>query len=197
MTKTFVANEILTAADTNAYLVNRLYKQTPTSVAGTGVTIGAQGDIVLSSSTAVTVNGVFTSNFRVYEIFYDTSGSAASITMQLRASGVTNSTGYDLTENLARNATATSSTVLNQASWSISGGANTRHAGQVRIYAPFVALETAITANTGVHANPAASSTANASKISYGTHRTAAAYDGFVLTFSAAQSGQITVMGLY
>lgn len=197
MTKTFVANEILTAADTNAYLVNRLYKMTPTSVSGTGVSIGAQGDIVLSSATTVTVNGVFTSNFRVYEIVYDSSGTAAAVNMQLRASGVTNSTGYDLTEALNRNATSSSSTVLNQAQWVMSGGTNTRHAGRIRVFAPFVALETAIIAETGVHANPAVSSVANALKGIYGTHRTAAAYDGFVLTFSAAQSGQITVMGLY
>jgi hypothetical protein len=77
----------------------------------------------------------------------------------------------------------------------VSGGNSTRYAGDVTLFAPFVALETAITSRIGQHANPAASSTANALKVSFGTHRTASAYDGFILTFSAAQSGTLSVTG--
>ncbi|UXO93841.1 hypothetical protein Pan2_22 [Pseudanabaena phage Pan2] len=165
-----------------------------TSVSGTGVARDSvTGAITLTNATAVTVNGVFTSAFRAYEINYDTNGTAAGVTLQLRASGTTSTTGYDLTENLARNAVTSSSTVLNQASWALSAGTNTRHAGGLRIFAPQVAVETALIANTGVHANPAVSSVANGSKVSFATHRTAAAYDGFVLTFSAAQSGSLRI----
>lgn len=169
----------------------------PTSVAGSGVAFDSTtGIITFTNATAITINGVFTSLARNYQFRYDSIGTAAGATLQLRASGTTSITGYDLTEALNRNAVSSSSTVLNQASWAITGGTNTIHAGAVDLFAPAVALETRILANTGVHANPAVSSIANALKGSFGTHRTAAAYDGFVLTFSAAQTGVLRVYGL-
>ncbi len=170
----------------------------PTTVAGSGVAFDSTtGIITFTNATAITVNGVFTTALaRNYQFRYDSIGTAAGATLQLRASGTTSTTGYDLTESLNRNAVSSSSTVLNQASWAITGGTNTIHAGVVELFAPAVALETRILANTGTHANPAVSSIANALKGSFGTHRTAAAYDGFVLTFSAAQTGVLRVYGL-
>lgn len=168
----------------------------PTSVAGTGVAFDSTtGIITFTNATAITVNGVFSSAFRNYQIRYDSIGTAAGLNLQLRVSGSTSATGYDLTEALNRNAVSSSSTVLNQAQWALSGGTNTIHAGTVDVFVPFLSLETRIIANSGVHANPAASSTANALKTSYGTHRTATGYDGFVLTFSAAQTGVLRVGG--
>lgn len=169
----------------------------PTTVGGAGVAFDSTtGIVTFTNATAITVNGVFSGEFRNYQFRYDSIGTAAGLNMQLRAAGVTNVTGYDLTESLNRNAVSASSTVLNQAQWAIAGGTNTIHAGTVDVFVPFLALETRILANTGVHANPAASSIANALKGSYGTHRTPASYDGFVLTFSAAQTGVLRIGGL-
>lgn len=199
MTKTFVADEILTASDTNAYLVNRVYKMTPTSVAGSGVSIGATGSIVMANATTVNINGVFTSNHRFYRILFDATGTASIATMTMRVAGVDSATGYDLTENIARNTTVSSATTLNQTSWALTGatGGNTTHAGVIELFDPFVTRETRLISHVGTHANPAASSVANALRINYGTHRPTTSYDGFTLTFSAAVSGQVQVFGTF
>ena len=165
------------------------------TVSGSGVTVSASGIVSFAASTAITVTNPFTADFRNYEIKFDSSGTAGGVTLQLRVGGVTSVTNYDLTENLARNAAVSSSTALNQASWAISGGNSTRYAGSVTLFAPAIAIETAITSQVGQHANPAVSSTANALKVAYGTHRPLTAYDSFVLTFSAAQTGVLRVYG--
>lgn len=170
----------------------------PTSVAGSGVSFDSTtGVITFSSATTVNINGVFSSAYRNYQIVFDATGTAATIAMTLRASGTDSIVNYDLTENLARNATVSSSTALNAASWAISGatGGNTTHAATIDVFVPFVTRETRILSTVGTHANPAASSIANALKIGYGTHRLKSAYDGFSLAFSAAQSGTLRVYG--
>lgn len=171
----------------------------PTSVSGAGVTLNATtGLVTFATSTTVNVNGCFTSAFRNYRIVFDATGTASTIAMTVRNAGVDSGTFYDLTENLARNATVSSSTALNAAAWALSGatGGNTIHAGTVEVFAPAIARETRIISMVGSHANPAVSSVANALKMGYGTHRTASAFDGFTLTFSAAQSGTIQVIGI-
>lgn len=169
----------------------------PTSVAGSGVAFDSTtGIITFTAATTITVNGIFTSAYRNYQIRYDSIGTAASLNMQLRAAGVTSTTGYDLTEALNRNAVSSSSTVTNQAQWALSGGNNTIHNGIIELYRPALAVETGMLASTGVHANPMVSSIANALKGSDGGHRSLVSYDGFVLTFSAAQTGALRVYGL-
>lgn len=171
----------------------------PTSVAGTGVTLNTTtGLVTFTSTTALRLNGCFTSAFRNYRIVFDATGTAATAALNLGVAGVDSTTGYDITENLARNGVVSSSTALNATAWAITGatGGNTTHAGVIEVFVPAIARETRIISMVGSHANPAVSSVANALKIGYGTHRPTTAYDGFVLSFSAAQSGTVQVMGV-
>lgn len=97
MTKTFVADEILTASDVNQYLVNDLYKITPTSVAGTGVSIGSNGDVNFTAASTVSLNGIFSSTYRNYRVIINcTSSVSGQPRVRLRASGtdVTTANSY-------------------------------------------------------------------------------------------------------
>lgn len=197
MTQLFAARDIPTADEVNSLMVNRYVKMTPASVQGTGVTISSAGDVVFSNVTATSINGCFTADFRVYEIHYDTIGTAASLLFRLRAAGTNSATNYDFTNILGANGAISSATALNQAQWDISPATNTRHAGSFRVYAPFLTTTTAITGLSGVHANPAVSNTSNGVEQYFGTHRLTTSYDGFGFNFSAAQTGTLSIFGLY
>ncbi len=169
----------------------------PTSVAGTGVARDATtGVISLTNATTVTIDGAFTSAFRNYRIVLDSAGTAATHAFYLRASGTNSIEGYDNTELVARNATVTSSTVLNQAGWLLLGWAQTDAAWTLDLFNPQLALPTRAIMAGGSHANPAAVSTANGFVSRYLSHRPTTAYDGLVIEFSAAQTGVLRVYGL-
>jgi hypothetical protein len=171
---------------------------TPTSIGNTGgsASIGSNGAVTFSSATVVSLNGVFTSDFRDYRITISSSGTAATVLFNLRSSGSNNTSSvYDRTELLARNGGSTSSTTAGGTSWTIIGFANTLIKADIDLSAPAVAVETTAISRGGTHGNPATSSTSNGLVLNYLTHRTASAYDGFTITFSNSQSGVITVSG--
>jgi len=91
---TFSVGQTLTAAHMNAV---GLWKISPTSVAGTGVSL-SNGQVVFSASTAISINGCFTSDFRRYRVemnFVNTVGQV--MYWRLRASGTdatSNNYGY-------------------------------------------------------------------------------------------------------
>lgn len=168
----------------------------PGSVSGTGVSVNAAGAVTFTNTTSMVVNGVFTSAFRNYRIVLDSTGTAATHAFYLRASGTTSITGYDGTELVARNATATSATLLNQAAWVLLGWAQTNAAWTLDVFAPQLALPTRGIFAGGSHANPAALSTANGFVSRHLSHRPTTAYDGLVIEFSAAQTGTVRVYGM-
>lgn len=168
----------------------------PTSVAGTGVSLNAAtGLITTSSSTAVNINGCFTSAFRNYRIFLESTGTAATVVVTLRASGTDSITNYDRTELLARNATVSSSTNLNGASATVIGFANTLIQADIDLSGPQVAVPTTMLTRGGVHSNPAVQNTSNGLVTNFISHRPSTSYDGITITYSAAQSGTIRVYG--
>lgn len=194
--KTFVADEILTASDVNTYLVNRWVKIIPNSVSGSGVSLSADGDVTFTSATSIGVLGCFSSDFRNYRIYYDSSGTAATLSFRLLVGSTPSTTNYDRTELVARNATVSSSTVLNGTSGTIIGFANTLMQADIDISGPNLAIPTTMLTRGAVHANPAVQNTANGLVTNYITHRPSTAYNGFDFTLSNAQSGQITIYGI-
>lgn len=69
-----------------------LVKVIPTSVAGTGVTLSASGTVTFASSTAISINGAFSSLYENYRIeVIGTSVSDTDCTFRFRASGTDNS----------------------------------------------------------------------------------------------------------
>ena len=91
---TFALGDKWEPTDANAV---GLWKIAPTSVAGTGVSLSS-GQVVFSGSTAISVNGCFTSDFRRYRVelnFVNTVGQV--FYWRLRASGTdatSNNYGY-------------------------------------------------------------------------------------------------------
>lgn len=169
----------------------------PTSVSGSGVAFDSTtGVVTFTNATSMVINGVFTSAFRNYRIVLDSTGTAATHAFNLRASGTNSITGYDNTELVARNATVTSNTLLNQAGWVLLGWAQTNAAWTLDLFDPQLALPTRAIMAGGSHANPAALSTANGFVSRYLSHRPTTAYDGIVIEFSAAQTGVLRVYGM-
>jgi len=102
---------------------------------------------------------------------------------------------YDRTENLARNATVSSSTSLAGTSWAVMGMANTNHQMKLTFAGLCAARETSLVGLAGVHADPAVSNVNNGVITQFGTHRNATAYFGLRVTFTAAQTGTLRIRG--
>jgi len=103
----------ITAAITNAIIgaVNAqgLTSVIPTSVAGTGVSVGAAGKVTLTAATSASVNGCFTSTYDQYLIAFDipTIATAANLQLRLRAAGTDLSTATYVYGGTTNNTTAT------------------------------------------------------------------------------------------
>lgn len=166
----------------------------PTSV--TGGTVNDDGVVSFSGATSVIVQGL-TSAHRVFEIDYSCSGTSSSVVLTLVTSGGTEAvTDYDRSSIISRNATTSSETVTAQNAFHIVGFANTHHKGRVSLSDVAHAVPTTILSTGGVHANPAAQSTANGFIQSFGTHRDSTAYGGVKFAFSNAQSGTLRIRAI-
>jgi hypothetical protein len=89
-------------AGSTAAVVPGLSLITPTSVAGTGVSVSG-GLVTFTAASAISVNGVFTATYQNYMVQYDVSAIAAGtpdINMRLRVSGTDNSTTSYTTQRI-------------------------------------------------------------------------------------------------
>lgn len=174
-----------------------LFPIIPTSVSGTGVTLGAAGKITLAGAAAVTVNGVFSSAYDNYLIQWDTpTHPNVDTTLQLRVGGTTAVlAGSYGTQRTWGNTTVTT-TVNNGAAstfWSVdtaSAGATLGASGEITLFGPALP-----SATRGLERWQNASSV-TAMWMGSGSlyHSVATAYDGFVFT-SSGMTGAIRVFG--
>ena len=191
----------ITAAFINAIIgvVNRQGATAviPTSVAGTGVTLGAGGKVSFAASTAVSVNGCFNSDFDTYRIEIDSTSSGAAVyTLVERLSGTNAITAYDVQTNATVNATNFPAQSLNQTSWTMNAQS---FAGKINmtidLYNPALAVATTGLATVGGAANPMTTTAALVQQL-FLSHRTTTAYDGFTLTASTGTiTGSIRIYG--
>jgi hypothetical protein len=194
MGKTFVDGDVLTANDANTYL--QAIASIVPSVSGSGVSVDTSSGLVsFTTATSVIVSNAFTSDYRNYRINMESTGTAANVVINLRAGSTNSITNYDRTVIRARNATVVSATSLNNASGNLIGFDNTVFQCDIEVSSPASEAPTTMISRAGVHANPAVSSTANGIDIVYHTHRPSEAYDGFNITYSAAQTGTIRIYG--
>lgn len=160
-----------------------------------GTLDSATGYVTFSGASSVSLDGVFTSSSKRYEIEWCVVFSgAATMLMQLRASSSTNSSAvYDRQVFQGVNATAAAAQALAQTSWSFVGLAGTQDA-TVNLSNP--ADSGLATTGNVVHGSTPNPMTTSAGE--YHTliqHRTAAAYDGFILTPSTGtMSGFVRVL---
>jgi len=190
----------ITAAITNAIInavnANGQVSVIPTSVAGTGVSVGAAGKVTFAAATTVSVNGCFTSTYENYYIeMLIVHSTSTSTTMRLRAAGTDDSSAnYDVQQLLASGATASAVQSLAGTSWFLAGVSSTQENESITVNAPALALATeAISTNRGT-ANPMVAGNGLAFKMMQ--HRSLTAFDGFTLTPSAGTiTGYLRIYG--
>ena len=172
----FVAGEILTAAQMNAIGMWEVKSET-----------------AFTSSTVVTIDNIFTSDYRNYLIKIVGGGSSAGISSQLRVGGVAAATNYNV--QAAEMAAATAWTVyrtLSATNFDTGSFGATQSAMDFNIYNPAVAAQTNFLSTISYSG---ATSTVPGYILRSGNHSTATAYDGIAITFTAATTGTYTVYG--
>lgn len=191
----------VTAAIENAdrAAINRTTQLMTPSSAVNG-TIGTYGAVTFSTASTVSLNGCFTADFDIYEIFIDIPTVSANnqINMLLRLSGTDSVTGYDLQVGQASNATQTVGQTLNSSTgWQISATSSAKHVMKITLFRPALTASTdgLLSAFSTLNPMTAASTTAKAEKGLQ--HRPTTAYDGFTLTTSTGTAtGSVRVYGV-
>ena len=161
---------------------------TPTSVAGSGVTLSG-GQVSFTAAATISVNGCFTASYESYQIVLRITGSAgANAYMRLRASGVDAATNYVSTLiNLeAGYSTSTGTTFFMHGTWRTLVATQT-----LNLSGPNLAAPTAF-ASIGLDAN-----TVSAGSIGVGRQTDSTQFDGFTLYANTGNAtGTLRVYGL-
>jgi hypothetical protein len=167
---------------------------TPTSVAGTGVTLSG-GQVNFSAATSVSVNGCFTSAYDTYRIVIYGGASAISIGVdaRLRLSGTDNATANSYIRTFVRGVSnAASAAIITGTSFSFIASTDTD------IWSTnFDVMRPALASMTGFSGMFAGTSSASSDYVAAfgGRHNQTVAYDGISII---PQSGNITgVMRIY
>jgi len=170
---------------------------TPTSVAGTGVTLSG-GEVSASAASAISVNGVFDTTYDQYEIdvHIPTSSGTPNIALRLRASGSddTNSV-YDNQYHYFVNTTAAANKHNAHQQWIASVGAKDMHWGTIRLWRPASAVPTLGEIIMNSAPNPFSTNAAGFRCVLL--HQNSTAFDGFTLYCDPADTmtGTIRIYG--
>lgn len=165
---------------------NGIYLIRPTSVAG--ATLAADGTIIPSNSTTVSVNGVFSTRYRKYRVeHYMVCSAGANVNARLRNAGADDSTAqYILVVTEASGSSVTAGTATGQNLFPLNYGnaVNTVHWGLVDFVNPGIAGAMKgfnTTTHSARNNNPGIATRS-------GRHETADAntYDGFSLFTNSA-----------
>jgi len=186
----------ITAAITNAIIgqVNAqgLTGVVPTSVAGTGVSVGASGKVILTAASSASLNGCFTSTYTHYLVVLDfpTITGTVNVLARLRLSGTDLSTSSYLYKGVVDATVSNGTTTGFYISRNGSGVAAISE--NVDIWHPNEATAKRIVYN-GTSINAGAPFKESGS----GLNATATAYDGLTIALDGAGSitGTITVYG--
>jgi hypothetical protein len=155
---------------------------TPTSVAGSGVTLSG-GQVTFTAATAVSVNGCFSATYDNYRIVFEGVGSTVDVPkLRLRLAG-TDASGanYDFEQVTGSTTTVSAQNYASETSWSYFTAQSTvSMIGEVIIRRPNLAQTTMVSGQGGRE---------NAVVMVTGYHTLTTQYDGFSLL---APSGNLT-----
>ena len=167
----------------------------PTSVAGTGVTVGASGKVSFTASTSISLNGIFTSTYDHYKVeIYTTASSTAVLRVVLRSAGTdATAANYDYTLLYANSGTPGSATVAANANWALNASiSSTVMKHNLELTNPFLASMTTAIGRSVAYASAVAPLIGNFG----GGHRLSTSYDGLTFTTSTGSlTGTIRVYG--
>lgn len=161
----------------------------PASVAGAGVTLGADGKITFAAAPAVSVNSCFTSEFDNYKIFINvTAMTSGDPRIMLRAAGIDSSGGsYDWAIHYHNAGAYALSAVNSQGSLPLGPIAATSYQCDLEVFSPALGVET----NWALRSRPYPGSTVGViDAVGSGKHRAAMSHDGF--TFFSSGGGTVT-----
>lgn len=166
----------------------------PTSVSGTGVSVSSSGKVTFTSSTSISVNGVFSSTYDNYLIVVGggtIATGAETLSIRFRVSG-TDATGSNYAEqNLFASSGVSAGRGTSMDTGNVAGWwTPLRSAFHLYVYGPALAQPTAwrsVTVTTDGNA---------AIRDHAGTHSLSTAYDGFTLRCPNAITSKLTVYGL-
>jgi hypothetical protein len=165
---------------------------TPTSVAGSGVTLSG-GEVTFTAATTISVNGCFTAAYDSYVVMtYMTTGATGVLTMRLRAAG-TDASGSDYNQQvLAVDASAVAAARTTAGtSWFGNAMSASLNSLQIQLNRPFLAASTGGIVGLG-RGND---SGINFRSMSLG-HGLATSYDGFTIAPGSASTGIARIYGL-
>jgi hypothetical protein len=179
--------DLATAVDS----VSGLVKITPTTVAGTGVTISAGNVLMAGTGGVASLNGVFSSKFRCYRIVINHTISNQVLYFRLRVAGsdaITNNYSYGTIYRAYSNAVAGFFNGANLSTNVIGyGDVNTTSVVTIDVSNPFLTLPTNTTGTC---------SWSGAGGYVGGYHSLFTSYDGFtIFAASGVMSGEISVYG--
>jgi len=176
-------------------MTNGLVVMTPSSIAysGTSASINADGSVVFSACTSLSLNGVFTSDYDNYMVAIRGVSNTAlnALVYRLRASGTDNSTASSYTRQYVLASSTSVSAARDSANQGQSMALDTLESGQTfYLFGPYLAQPTAIR-------TVAADSNSDARVLDYAvTHNQSTAYDGItVYPASGNMTGLLTVFG--
>jgi hypothetical protein len=149
----------------------------PTSVAGTGVVLNANGQITFTTATAINVNGCFTSAFDTYELHLNvTARSAASNSaLRMRSAGTDiTAANYNTVYHYGGGTTSTAATTTGGTGFVTDIGGVTLLRGKYTLFSPFLAAATGLVGQVAL---------GSAEYIVHeaGNHTLATSYDGFTI----------------
>ena len=172
---------------------------TPTSVAGTGVTLSG-GKVSFSAATSVSVNGCFTATYDNYALVADFTAASANnaISLRLRVGGVDATTNYAGVRLYTLNTTVGADIdPTGTDEWYVTATNSTRPTSDTHLYCngPAKAAITTYTAHSFGSGGSGGGSLYQF--LLAGNHTTTTAYDGFtIFTDTGTFAGTLRVYGL-
>jgi len=193
----------ITAATTNSMIaVDNAVGQIsviPTSVAGTGVAVGAAGKVTFTTAATISVNGCFTSTYDNYLIEFNASASSTpnNLNLRFRLSGTDDSSAnYDQQGTNSGGATVSAAQALAGTSIGLEAVNASIHDITFKVLAPNLAQATRGDALARTTANPA-TAIATATAIRQFLFRSSTQFDGFTITASTGNiTGTLRIYGL-
>jgi hypothetical protein len=166
---------------------------TPTSVAGSGVTLSG-GEVTFSAATTISVNGVFTATYDNYRMVWESSLTASedALEIRMRLAGTDNSSSNYTYQWFYATGTSTDAfRATGQTKHRVSNVSVNRSFGVTDIGSPALAQRTAFVTNSTVDASTPAA------RFYVGAQTQATAFDGIsLIPASSSMTGKLRIYGL-
>ena len=184
---TYTSGQVLTASSLNANL---------SFAAGAGGLVCVKAETPFTATTSVTADGVFTSAYTNYLVWYSATGTGThDVTMQLRTGGVTATSAYSYEVLLANGGTVTGVRSSSQSSMLLTSALRNglKSTLSFTVGGPQLAASTQVLSQAVDYSgtDPTLPTMYNIT----GIHSTATAYDGIIISTAGNATGYYAIYG--